>query len=193
MKPLRVEFDMTRDDLAAAVEVAVDRDPGVRMVRRKTQRVFAGLILFVVAVQAAAFILVGPGVARTNAAFSVAGIFLLIWLWPTRRTMLRGTRRNAAARYSTPAGKAYLGPRSVELTRDGLAVSSGFGSSLFIWPGVIDVTPTRTHLVVTLPGPTYLCIPRRAFDSDNEFEHFGEVMTELAEAGGGLTGRVAAP
>ena len=191
MKPLRVEFDMTRDDLAAAVEVAVDRDPGVRMVRRKTQRIYAGLILFVVGIQALA--LAGPRVDRTSVAFTVAGVLLLICLWPTRRTMLRGTRRHAAARYSTPAGKAYLGPRSVELTRDGLAVSSGFGSSLFIWPGVIDVTPTRAHLVVTLPGPTYLCIPGRAFDSDSEFEHFGEVMTELAEAGGGLAGRVAAP
>jgi hypothetical protein len=78
----------------------------------------------------------------------------------------------------------------VEVGDDGIAIASRFARTLVTWCGVIDVVPTADHLVVILPGPVYLCVPRLAFDTDSDFEQFGEAVTELATSGGGLTGRV---
>jgi hypothetical protein len=189
MKPLRAEFDMAQEDLAAAADVVADHDAGVRMFRRRAQRIFAGLIALLITLQAAALVMAGPLADPASVAFTGAMVFWLVWLCPTRRSMRRAVRKQTAARFSTVAGRAYLGPRSVEVGRDGLSISSDYGSSLTTWRGVIEVIHTPTHLFVILPGPAYLCVPRRAFDSDNEFEQFGVVVTELATAGGGLTGR----
>jgi hypothetical protein len=189
MKPLRVEFDMTRADLAAAADVAVDRDPGAAAARHKIQRKMVVLIVALIAVQASAFIVAGPLLDPGTVVLCVVMNLWLVWMIPTRRSMQRAVRRHVAARFATPAGRAYLGPRSVEASRDGLAISSDFGSSLTTWRGVIDLIPTRDHLFVVLPGPTYLCVPRRAFDSDAEFDRFGETVAELAAAGGGLIGQ----
>jgi len=190
MKPLRAEFDMTREDLAAAADVVADLDAGVRMVRRRSQRIFAGLIALLVTLQAAALVVAGPLVDPASVAFTGAMVLWLVWLCPTRRSLRRAVRKQTAARFSTAAGKAYLGPRSVEAGRDGLAISSEYGSGLTTWRGVIDVIPTPSHLFVILPGPAYLCVPRRAFDSDGDFERFGATVTDVVAAGGGLTGRV---
>ena len=53
----------------------------------------------------------------------------------------------------------------------------------------IDVMSSPGYLVVLLPGPVYLCVPRRAFETDGDFERFGQTVADLAAAGGGLTGR----
>jgi hypothetical protein len=53
MKPLRVEFDMTRENLMTAADVLADHDAGVRMVRRRAQCILAGLIAALVTLQAA--------------------------------------------------------------------------------------------------------------------------------------------
>jgi hypothetical protein len=193
MKPLRVEFDMTREDLTTAADVVADLDAGVRMVRRRSQRIFAGLIALLVTLQAAALALAGPLVDPASVAFTGAMVLWLVWLCPTRRSLRRAVRKQTAARFTTAAGRAYLGPRSVEVGRDGLSISSEYGSSLTTWCGVIDVIHTPTHMFVVLPGPSYLCVPRRAFDSDDDFERFGASVTELAAAGGGLTGRSPPP
>ena len=161
MKPLRAEFDMTWEDIAAVADVLADRDPGIRLARRKAQRVVAAVVVAVVAVEAVLFAQPGPGPSPAGLAFTGAAVLFMVWVCPTQRTTRGAVRKQMAARLATAAGRAYLGPRSVEPGRDGLAISSGYGSSLTTWRGVIDVIPTPNHLVVVLPGPTYLPVPRR--------------------------------
>jgi hypothetical protein len=190
MKPLRVEFDVTREDLPAAAEAVADRDPGVRKVRRKAQRILAGVILFLVAVLAFDLAWHKPRAYTASMSLIAGAVIGLVLRFPTRRSWGQAARKQAANLYTTAAGKAALGPRSVEVGRDGLAITSGFAHSLYAWHAVIDVIPASDLLVVLLPGPLYLCVPRRAFDADGDYERFREVVNELATAGGGLTGRV---
>jgi hypothetical protein len=191
MKPLRVEFDMTSEDYPAAAEaVAVaDRDPGVRTARRKAQRTLTGAILFLAAVLAVDLARGKPQVFTASMSLTAGAVVGMALRLPTRRSWGRSVRRQTAAIYTAAAGRATLGSRSVEVGHDGLAITSEFARTLVTWRGVIDVLPTPDHLVVVLPGPASLCVPRRAFGNDGEFEQFGEVVTELARAGGGLTGR----
>jgi hypothetical protein len=191
MKPLRVEFDMTSEDLPAAAEaVAVaDRDPDFRMARRKAQRTLTVGILFFAAVLALDLARDKPKVFTASMSLVAGGIIGLVLRLPTRRSWGRLARQQTAAKYTSAAGRAALGSRLVEVGHDGLAITSEFAHTLVTWRGVIDVFPTLDHLVVVMPGPVSLCVPRRAFGNDGEFEQFGEVVTELARAGGGLTGR----
>src|SRR5262245_46403349 len=120
----------------------------------------------------------------------VGGVIVaLVFRFPTRRAWRRGAWNQAAAVLTTVAGKACLGPRTVEVGPDGIAITSAFARTLFNWRGVIDVIPTPDPLIVILPGSLCLCVPRRACDTDSDFERFEEAVTELATAGGGLTGR----
>jgi hypothetical protein len=193
MMPIRVEFEMSREDMLAATDVLADHDAGARQARVKAQRLAAVMIVAVVALEAVLFARPGPGPSPAGLAFVGTGVLFLIWLCPTRRTFRRALRKQTDARLRTAAGRAYLGPRSVEAGRDGLTITSGYGSSLVTWRGVIDVIPTPDHVVVILPGPAYLPIPRRAFGSEDAFEEFGAAVAERAEAGGGLAGRSPRP
>lgn len=189
MKPLRVEFDLTPEDLATAVAAVADRDPNSRKARGKAQRVMVEVILFLVACLAFDFTFLTARVKTASVGCVIGAVIALVLRFPTRRAWGQAVRQQAAAVFTTPAGKASLGPRSVEVGDDGIAIASRFARTLVTWDGVIDVVPTADHLVVILPGPVYLCVPRRAFDTDCDFEQFGEAVTELATAGGGLTGR----
>ena len=189
MKPLRVEFDMTPEDLATAVEAVRDRDPAVRKARRKAQCVLAGLILLLTAFVAFDLSWHRLRVYTLSMGCLTGVVIAMVLHFPNRRSWGRAVRKEVAAVFATPAGKVAIGPRLVEVGRDGIAITSVFARSLYTWRGVVDVIPTPDHLVVMLPGPVYLCVPRRAFETDGDFERFGEVVTELATAGGGLTGR----
>ena len=118
MKPLRVEFDMTREDMLAATDVLADRDPGIRLARRKAQRAVAVVVLVVVALEAVLFAQPGPGPSPAGLAFTGTAVLFLVWCCPTRHTMRRALRKQTDARLGTEAGRAYLGPRSVEVGRD---------------------------------------------------------------------------
>jgi hypothetical protein len=189
MKPLRVEFDMTPEDLAAAAAAVADRDPNSRKARGKAQRVVAVMILVLSAILAFDFTFFPTRTQTMSVGCLIGAVIALVLRFPTRWAWGRAVRQQTAAIFTTQAGKALLGPRSVEVGDDGIAITSVFARTLMTWRAVIDVVPTADHQVVLLPGPVYLCVPRRAFDTDHDFERFGEVVTELATANGGLTGR----
>ena len=190
MKPLRVEFDMTREDLVAGFEAYADRDPDVRKTRGKAQRLFALAILFLTTLLTYDFAVRTPQVFTVSMSCLAGVVVLLVLRFPSRRSWREAVCRQVTSMLTTAAGQACLGPRSVEVNGDGLALASAFSRSLITWRGVINVIPTADHLVVVLPGPLCLPVPRRAFGNEHDFEHFGEVVTELATAEGGLTGRV---
>jgi hypothetical protein len=189
MKPLRVEYDVTPEDLPTAAAAVADRDPGVRKARGKAQRIVAGMILILTAFVATDFAWHQPPVLKVSMGCVGEAVIAMILRFPTRRSWGQAIRNQAAAVFTTAAGKACLGPRSVEVGPDGIAITSEFARTLVTWRGVIDVILIPDHLVVILPGPVYLCVPRRAFAADSDFERFGETVTELATVGGGLAGR----
>jgi hypothetical protein len=191
MKPLRVEFDMTPEDLTTAAEAVTDRDPNSRKARGKVQRVMVGVLLFLASVVAFDFTYRAPRVVTVSMSCLIGAMIGLTLRFPTRPAWGRAVRAQTAAIFTTPAGKAAIGPRSVEVSDDGIAVTSTFARTLFTWRAVLDVVPTADHQVVILPGPVYLCVPRRAFASDHDFDRFGETVTEQATANGGLTNRMA--
>lgn len=193
MKPLRVEFDMTPEDAAAGAEAYATRDPAPGKVRAKARRVVVAVVLFLAACLAFDLTYHSPRVDSACMGCVIGAMFVLLLFFPDREVWRRATLSQVAAALATPAGKATLGPRSVEVGDDGIAIASGFARTLITWRGLINVIPTATHLVVVLPGPVCLAVPRRAFADDHDFEHFGEVVTDLATANGGLTGRAAPP
>jgi hypothetical protein len=185
MKPLRVEFELTRDDIAAQFRACAEKDPGVRSAMRRVKRTLILIFLLVVASQAAMYWLVPHVDTASVAVFVFTGLWLL-WFWPTRRWVHRLADRQVKAQFATPAGRAYLGPREIEVGPDGMVVTSEYGRTVFHWRAVLDVSPTRDYLFLVVPGPGYMAIPRRAFEFDDDFRHFAHLVAELAENGGGL-------
>lgn len=190
MKPLTVRFDMTRDDLTALLKAAAVRDPYVRRAMRRRAWILAVYLLTVVALAAGISLLDG----RPNLFLWLlaAGVLLFaVALWPTRRAIERLGAKHARLLYGTPAGRAYAGPRTVQVGADGLAVESDYGHSLFLWRAVFDLFQTADHLFLVLPGSSYLAVPRKAFEFGDDFHRFAEAVEELARRGGGLTARPA--
>src|SRR5262245_6882853 len=189
MKPLRIEFDVIKEDLPTAAAVVADRDPRTHEARRKAQRIVAVAILVLATLLIIGIVRPWAGIYWMTLG-CIGGVILgMITRFPTRQAFRKMAREQTATVLATAAGKATLGPRSVEISSDGIASTSEFARTLFTWRAVIDVIPSPDHLIVILPGPLCLCVPRRAFDTDSDFEQFGETMTELATTGGGLTGR----
>lgn len=184
MKPLRVEFEMTPEDLPSAVEIVVDRDPGIQESLQKAQCIVAVIILALSAFLAIGYFQPGPEVYVASMGLVIAVILFLLTRFPTRQSWRQAARRQGAATIESAAGKACLGPRSVEVGEDGIAIASEFARTLITWRGVFDVIQTADLLVLVLPGPTYMCVPRRAFNDDSDFEQFGNVLAEKATRGG---------
>jgi hypothetical protein len=185
MKPLRVEFELTKDDLRAQLRTCAEKDPGVRAAMRRVKRLLGVIFLLAAASQAAMCLLV-PHVDVVSVAVVVFTGLWLLWCWPTRRWVHRLADRQVKAQFATPAGRAYLGPREIEVGPDGMVVTSDYGRTVFHWRAVLDVAPTRDYLFLVVPGPGYMAIPRRAFEFDDDFRHFAHLVAELAERGGGL-------
>lgn len=184
MKPLRVEFDLTREDLTAAVRVVLDHHPATRQAWRRVRRVILATAAFLVAVP----ILLNLHDPFTLAATG-AGLLWLLWCWPGPRRMAAMARRQVAAQLATRAGRAYLGRRVVELSPDDLTVTTDYSAAAVAWHGVFDLITDRDYVYFVLAGPAYLAVPRRAFEFDGDFTRFAELAAELAGRGGGLAAR----
>lgn len=190
MKPLTVRFDMTGDDLTALFKAATVRNPYVRSAMRRRKWVLALYLLLVVTVVAGNSLLTGKPNLFFIAVAGAVGVVTLA-VWPTRRTIERIGAKNARMLFGTPAGRAYAGPRTVQVGSDGLTVESDYGHSLVLWRGVFDLIRTADYVFLVLAGNAYLAIPRKAFEFEDDFRRFGEAVEELARRGGGLTGQPA--
>lgn len=185
MKALRVEFELTREDITSQLRTAIEKDPGVRQTVRRLKRTYVILIALLVALEVVAclaFNRLDPILVLAG----VAGVLWLVWHWPNRRWVHRHADRQARAIFATQAGIALLGPRAVEAGPAGLSITSDYGRTVFHWRAVLELTPTPHHLFLVLPGPAYLAIPRRAFEFDDDFRRFADAVAEWAAAREGL-------
>jgi hypothetical protein len=175
VKPLTVRFDMTGDDLTALFKAATVRDPYVRRVLRRRAWILA--VYLVVADAFAAGVRLLEGRPNWILWLAVAAVLMLaVALWPTRRATERIGAKHARMILATPAGRAYAGPRTVQVGPDGLAVESEFGHSLVRWRGVFDLIPAADYVFLVLAGNGYLAIPRKAFEFDDDFRRFWEAV-----------------
>jgi hypothetical protein len=100
--------------------------------------------------------------------------------WRQGPRVRRIARKYVDMRVRTPAGEAYLGPRTVEIGRESLTASTKWGTSTYNWSGVFEIVPTPDYLFLVLPGPAYLPIPRRAFEYDEDFARFCDAILDMA-------------
>ncbi len=188
MKPLRVEFDMTKADLLAVADVLAARDAGVIRAIRKTRTSLLLMMAFLLVPFGAVFALQGLNVAPLVVAVPIS-VGVLALALPTTHRMGQRIRKSMAANLATPAGRAYLGWRVLEVGAEGLMMESSYSTARIGWRGVVDLVPTADHLFIVLPGPGYLPVPAAAFGNHDDFDRFVDGVTELCAAGGGLTAR----
>ena len=181
MTPLRVGFDLTREDYERTIQTVLESDPFTRRAWRKVKWLLAMFVGVLVAGTGWVWAVVGnPPVGLV-----VVTVLMFAWAvaaWPNARKYRRTAMKYVASLLAKPAGRAYLGPRTVEVGRDGLTITSRYGSSTVRWDGVFDVIRTPNHMFLVIPGPGYLSVPRSAFEYDEDFARYCDAVADLAEA-----------
>jgi hypothetical protein len=89
----------------------------------------------------------------------------------------QASRQVLRAMYRDPAGAAALGRRTVEFTPSKLIVSTKYSREEYNWSAVLRVKVTPDFLLLTLPGPRPLAVPRSAVPGD-----FDQLADELRTA-----------
>jgi hypothetical protein len=182
MTPLRVEYELTREDYERTVQAVLDRDPFARRAWRRVKLLLAGYAAVLAALTAAVWAVADePPVLLVG--FTLAVAAWAVWFWPGGRRSRRTSRKYVTALMGTPAGRAYLGKQAVTVGRDGLTVEKRYGSSVVRWAGVFEAIRTPTHLFLVLPGPGYLPVPRTAFEFDEDFARYCDAVADLVAAG----------
>jgi hypothetical protein len=72
-----------------------------------------------------------------------------------------------------------LGPHRFKLLEEGIGVEGSRGQSLVYWRGLKRVAATKHRIFLFLSPATALILPRRAFESDAQFDRWAERAKEL--------------
>jgi hypothetical protein len=65
-----------------------------------------------------------------------------------------------------------LGPRTYSLRDDGIQYQSGAGESLLRWSAIDSVHKLKNYVFIGLTSSVFWIVPRRAFNSPQEFDNF---------------------
>jgi hypothetical protein len=96
--------------------------------------------------------------------------FPLLWLLG----MPLQQRWSAAKAYrTTPAAR---GDRTFKFDDDGITIDGGLSSGRLEWPAIVRVVETRDLLLLVLGSQVAHFIPKVAFGSTDEIEHFRQLV-----------------
>jgi hypothetical protein len=185
---MRIEFEQTEDDIAAAAATVIRFNPGTAKGRR-TQRIAAVLTGTVGVVCGVLFLRYDAELARTVVGATAVGLVMFAFqMWPTAGRTRANARKYARRAVSAPVGYCLLGPRTYEVTPDALRVASPYAESRVRWAAVGYVRRDEDYLFISIAGGSVFPIPRDAFESDTAFDQFAgavEVAHHAAAGGGG--------
>ena len=172
---MNATYDLTPDDLAAFVQLHQARSLAFRRHRLGCLRngVLALLIL-------PAFVLCLSGQPLLQTAIDIWPLLLgpvlyvpavvLLWKWNTgslRKRMLKEGRN-----------KGFYGDCTLALETDGMHETKSNGKSIRNWSAVEQIVITSQHLFVYTSGTEAFIVPRRAFESDSDFNSFAQQISE---------------
>lgn len=167
---MRVEYDQTEDDLIAAGAAQLRYDPVVRK-QLAARRKLATLFVLGGAVFLALYVY-HDAATPTEVIVGCGMGFFGFAVWPTRARAMAEAKRFARRVLAAPTGRCLLGPRSVEVRPDALAVKSRYSETTLRWEAVGAVLRDDEYVYISIPGPAMYAIPRTAFPSDTKFEQF---------------------
>jgi hypothetical protein len=177
---MRVDYQLTAEDLFAFQWRAAYRSATARKVRRNSNLVFFAAFLLVAVTPT----LGSGGFSPPLISWILLGIVYPIFaglFWVIERWLSRGTILSLVGKERPEGGQ--LGRHAVELTAEGVIESTAVGESRTTWSGVHRVEKDDDYLYVYVAASSAHVIPRRAFAS-GEDEKFYELARSRAEATG---------
>lgn len=168
---MTVHFDTALVDLIAMHRYVRKHTPGISPVR-----LLLHLFAFVVV-----------------ASISAIAIWVLDFEWPQLAILLvalsffyhivvkTGTDDRAAVTQALQRGllPGVLGPTAVTLEREGVVVQRLVRSERIAWSGFVGIAQTNDHLILFESDMVGVVIPRRAFDTPDEFARFADESRRL--------------
>lgn len=172
MTPVRLEWDLDAETAVAAAVAfhAADPAPTAAVAAARWRNRAVGLVVAVwFGVLYALDVPAGP-LAVFGATLGLAFAYANWAGWKARQTTAVVIRRL----FADPAGAAALGRRTVEFARNGFTIDTDYSREEFSWSAVFRVRETPDFLLLTLPGPRSLALPRSAFPSAAAFADFAD-------------------
>jgi len=172
---MRLEFELTADDLRAIVKEARGIPEQRRVDRRGYHNVLSiGLLpVFVVVI----ILLMGRAdpVAYALLVLVPSGVVFVAWTaayWLSRRAALDASGR--------PAGGVGLGTHAVVLDADGMSVTMPLVTSRWAWAAVRGASEGRDYVFVGVWPEGHYAVPKRAFGTSATLAAFREFIGQRA-------------
>ena len=172
---MKVNYELTREDLAAFVAYHQEASPAVRRQRFGALLIaFGALMILPVAIL----------LSRDGPLLETA---LAIWpllLGPTLFAIFAPayirwrTRQITGRMLSEGQNKEYYGECELEAGDEGLTETRPSGSTTRNWASVERVVTTASHLFLYTSGIEAFVVPRRAFSTESQFQAFLDRIEE---------------
>jgi hypothetical protein len=179
---MRIEFEQTEDDIAAAAATVIRFNPGTAKGRR-TQRIAAVITGMFGVVCGLLFLRYDAELARIVVGGTAIGLVMIAFqIWPTAGRAAANANKYARRAVAAPLGRLLLGPRAYEVTSESLRVTGPNAQSVVRWAAVGYVRRDDDYLFVNVAGGTVYAIPRDAFESDSAFDRFADAVEAARQA-----------
>jgi hypothetical protein len=172
MPQLRADYDLTYDDAVAFFADALPRAPMTRRQLRNT-RIMTSVMTAVSGLAVFSYLDGGFPPSPVHLAITAIGVAAALWFSPgsLHKAQLRRVQRLFDEEGSQ---RQRLGPTTIELRPDGVAVASPLGASLLAWAAISEVVVRPDYLFLHIDSLSALIVPRRAFADAAEFERFAD-------------------
>jgi len=144
----------------------------LRNYRKQGQRQLVSVALGAAAVALLAFWFwnsTGRGLALLFISSCVAAVLIAYALWWDWTWKPRVTRRVQQAVADSPT---FATSTACRVTPEGIEAHDELIDAVIRWPAILKIGETSDHCFLFLNSENAYIIPRRAFDSDDAFEHF---------------------
>jgi hypothetical protein len=177
--PTRAEFDLTDDLAVASVAAFHAGDPAGVGLMRAARRRTAGLLIAWLLLGCVLLAVIGPPAAAATVLAVGGALVVATWLaFPARwRQAAEAQTRRVLL---DPTGSAALGRRVVEFAPTRLVLHTDYSREEFTYGAVLRVRTTPDFLLLTLPGPRPLAVPRAALPVD-AFDRLEEELRAAVE------------
>jgi hypothetical protein len=182
---MRIEFEQTEDDIAAAATTVIRFNSGTAAGRR-TQRIAALMTGTLGVAFGVLFLRYDAELGRTVVGGAAVGLVMFAsQIWPTAGRAATNAKKYACRALAGPVGHCLLGPRTFEVTPEALRVTGPYAQSVVRWPAVGYIRRDEDYLFISVAGGSVFPIPRDAFDSDTAFDRYADAIEAAHRAAAG--------
>jgi len=172
---MKVSYELTRDDLAVFIEFHQRTSPAARK-----QKIGCLVIAFAVMMVFPVGILLTTDKPRLEIAMNIWPLLLgpILFAVIANPYIRFRTRQMSNRLLSEGQNNGFYGKCELHVGADGLTETRPSGSTTRNWSSVERIVTTPHHLFVYTSGIEAYVVPRRAFDSDAEFNELASVIAE---------------